>query len=153
MSADLVPGGSGSAKVRASNADREHTAAVLRAAAGEGMLTLEEVDERLAAAYAATYRSDLQPLTWDLPHHGRDLAGATPEARREAQAMRNGLRAHAGLVLAVAVLLVTIWAVSGASYFWPIWPIGFLVLSVIRHARWRGAWGPGWQRRGGYARY
>ena len=41
--------------VRASDADRERIAAILRGAAGQGLLTLAEVDERLSRAYAATY--------------------------------------------------------------------------------------------------
>ncbi|MBW0115085.1 DUF1707 SHOCT-like domain-containing protein [Pseudonocardia abyssalis] len=55
------------ADVRASHADRERVAAVLHAAAGHGQLTLDEVDERLAAAYAARYRGELEILTADLP--------------------------------------------------------------------------------------
>ena len=45
-----------SAGVRTSDAEREQVARVLRAAVGEGMLTLEEGDERLAATYAARFR-------------------------------------------------------------------------------------------------
>lgn len=45
----LVP--SSIADVRASDAEREHVARILRAAAGEGLLTLGEADERLAALY------------------------------------------------------------------------------------------------------
>ena len=39
--------------LRASDADRERVAEVLRAAAGDGRLTLEELDERLDAVFAA----------------------------------------------------------------------------------------------------
>lgn len=142
MPADIVPTAPGGARVRASNTEREHVAAVLRAAATEGMLTLDEVDERLAAAYAATYRSDLQPLTWDLPGHGRELAAVTPEGQREVRSARTRLVRHAGAVALLSALLVAIWALSGAPYFWPIWPIGFLVLTVVKHARWVGVGGP-----------
>lgn len=55
------------AGIRASDADREHTAELLRAAAGEGRLTVEELDQRLAAAYGAVSRGELAPLTADLP--------------------------------------------------------------------------------------
>lgn len=54
-------------EVRASDADRERVAAVLRAAASEGRLDLAEVDERLARVYAARTYADLAPLTRDLP--------------------------------------------------------------------------------------
>lgn len=52
--------------LRASDADREHTAEVLRRAAGEGMLTLDELEERLQTVYAATTRGELAGLTADI---------------------------------------------------------------------------------------
>lgn len=52
--------------LRASDADRERTADVLRAAAGEGRLTFEELDERLHAAYGAVTRHDLEGLVTDV---------------------------------------------------------------------------------------
>ena len=53
--------------VRASDADREATMDRLREAAGEGHLTLEELTERIEAAFEAVMRSDLVLLTRDLP--------------------------------------------------------------------------------------
>jgi uncharacterized protein DUF1707 len=52
---------------RASDSEREAIVARLRQAAGEGRLTVEELTERIDAAYAATTRDELQPLTADLP--------------------------------------------------------------------------------------
>ena len=52
---------------RASDAEREAVVARLRDAAGEGRLTVEELAERVAAAYAAGTREELEPLTADLP--------------------------------------------------------------------------------------
>jgi DUF1707 SHOCT-like domain/Cell wall-active antibiotics response LiaF, C-terminal len=52
---------------RASDSEREETVARLREAAAEGRLTVEELDERIDAAYAATTRAELEPLTADLP--------------------------------------------------------------------------------------
>lgn len=52
---------------RASDAEREATAAQLRSAAGEGRLNLDELAERLDAAFAAVTRAELEPLTADLP--------------------------------------------------------------------------------------
>lgn len=52
---------------RASHAEREATAARLHAALGEGRLDLAETEERLAVAYAARYRWELNPLLADLP--------------------------------------------------------------------------------------
>ena len=52
---------------RASDAEREETVVRLREAAAEGRLTVEELSERIDAAYAATTAAELEPLTADLP--------------------------------------------------------------------------------------
>ena len=36
---------------------------------------------------------------------------------------RRDFRSHVVIYLAVNTMLVVIWAVSGAGFFWPIWPI------------------------------
>jgi hypothetical protein len=54
-------------QARASDADREAVVRVLHDAVVRGLLTLEECDERVAAAYAARFVKDLPPLTADLP--------------------------------------------------------------------------------------
>lgn len=53
-------------QMRASDADREKVAQVLQQAHGEGRLDLHELDERLAAVYAAKTYGELVPLTADL---------------------------------------------------------------------------------------
>jgi hypothetical protein len=53
--------------LRVSDADRHQVAEVLREAAGEGRLDLDELDERLEAAYRAKTYADLVPITADLP--------------------------------------------------------------------------------------
>ena len=57
----------GAPTVRASDAERDQAAEILRAGYAEGRLDRDELDERLAAAYAAKTRADLQDLTRDLP--------------------------------------------------------------------------------------
>ena len=54
--------------LRASDADRERVADVIRQAAGDGRLTMEELDERLDAVYAAKTYAELEPITQDLPN-------------------------------------------------------------------------------------
>src|SRR5215218_11352714 len=54
-------------QLRISDDDRHRVAEVLREAAGEGRIDLEELDERLEATYAARTYADLVPLTSDLP--------------------------------------------------------------------------------------
>jgi len=63
--------------MRASDADRERVAEVLRTAATEGRLHLDELDERLAAVYAARTYAELEPITHDLPTT-RVVPAATP---------------------------------------------------------------------------
>ncbi|MYW46531.1 DUF1707 domain-containing protein [Streptomyces sp. SID161] len=53
--------------LRASDADRERVAEVLRDAVAEGRLDMEEFEERLEAAYTARTYGELAPLTRDLP--------------------------------------------------------------------------------------
>jgi hypothetical protein len=56
--------------MRASNQDRERVAEVLRQAAGEGRIGMDELDERLDAVYAAKTYAELEPITKDLPSQG-----------------------------------------------------------------------------------
>jgi hypothetical protein len=66
--------------MRASDADRERVAEVLRTAASEGRLHLDELDERLAAVYAARTYAELEPITHDLPAARGGAAAARPVA-------------------------------------------------------------------------
>ncbi len=52
--------------IRASDAEREQVAEVVRTAVADGRLTMVEGDERLRDAYAAIFRRDLTPITADL---------------------------------------------------------------------------------------
>jgi hypothetical protein len=64
-------------ELRASDADRDRTAAVLGSALASGRLTTTEHAERLDAVYAAKTLGDLVPLTRDLPAEGvSDAAGS-----------------------------------------------------------------------------
>src|ERR1700747_2902482 len=69
-------------KRRASDADRERVANVLREAAGDGRLTMDELDERLDAVYAAKTYAELEPITIDLP--ADDAPRAPPQPRAAA---------------------------------------------------------------------
>ncbi|HEU4512587.1 MAG TPA: DUF1707 domain-containing protein [Nocardioidaceae bacterium] len=54
-------------RLRISDEDRHKVAEVLRQAAGEGRIDLDELDERLEATYSAKTYGDLVPITADLP--------------------------------------------------------------------------------------
>lgn len=65
--------------VRASDADRDRVAEVLRQAAGEGRITVEELDERIDRALGARTHGELAELTADLPPTAHAAAApATP---------------------------------------------------------------------------
>ncbi len=53
-------------KLRVSHADRERVAELLRVAAGEGRLDLDELEERLDLTWGAKTYADLVPITLDL---------------------------------------------------------------------------------------
>jgi Domain of unknown function (DUF1707) len=121
--------------IRASDVEREAVAGRLRDAAAAGFLTLAEADERQAAAYAAVTRDELAPLTVDLPT--AEQPAPPPERWRGplTKGARRRLAVHAAIVGFLAVFLVTRWAMDPAPWFWPVWPIFWLALSLLVHGR------------------
>jgi len=103
--------------LRASDAEREHHAELLREHAAQGRLTVDELDERLDRVYAARTVGELSPVVADLPAPAPKpqppSRGLTPRRRRPELAA----------FVAVNLMLIVIWAATGAGYFWPIWPI------------------------------
>jgi hypothetical protein len=106
---------------RASDSERDAVISDLRAHAGEGRLSVDDLDQRIAGALSATTRAELATLVEDLPRRPRDRTAE----RRE----------HVRAYLAVMLLLVAIWALTGAGYFWPIWPILGWGIAVLPDAR------------------
>jgi class 3 adenylate cyclase len=105
--------------LRASDADRDRVAELLRDHYGAGRLSDDDLSERVDAAYRARTISQLQALTADLP--------SAPEAgrrrRRRRGALDTSFRIHLTVFIVVNVMLIGIWAASGGGYFWPVWPI------------------------------
>jgi hypothetical protein len=112
--------------LRVSDRERDEVTTQLRDHAAEGRLSPEELDERVERALAARTGTDLDAVLADLPR------------RQTVPERGDGVRGLSGLV-AIAVLLVSIWLVTGAGYFWPVWIIGFMALSLVRRGRLRGA--------------
>jgi hypothetical protein len=106
----------------ASDAEREAVAETLRTNAAAGRLDAEELEQRLERAYAARTRADLVPVVADLPSPVR----RPPRQPRSWPAIPP--------VIPIAVLLIAIWALTGAGYFWPMWPIGAIALGAFKGA-------------------
>ncbi|KUL47399.1 hypothetical protein ADL22_10045 [Streptomyces sp. NRRL F-4489] len=86
MSAENAPAGKRSAPgsppgLRASHADRDRVVDVLRIAAGDGLLTADELDERLEAALSARTLGELAVLTADLPAAPATAGGTAAEVK------------------------------------------------------------------------
>lgn len=103
-------------RLRASDADRAAMVARLQEAVGRGLLTLDEGDERMAAAFGARYVDELAPLTADLPAPAapgpravgwRQLGESfVAQLRHELQATASsGVRSRRFAVSALAVVL------------------------------------------------
>ena len=69
----MVPGG----HLRATHDDRNRVVELLRVAAGDGRLTLEELDERVGAALTARTYGELAALVSDMPGAPASPAGAS----------------------------------------------------------------------------
>ncbi|MFJ8975633.1 DUF1707 domain-containing protein [Streptomyces sp. NPDC102282] len=72
----VAPAGPAPAGIRASDADRDRIADILREAVAEGRLTAEEHAERVDLVYRAKTVGELEPLVQDLPAPG----GSTRQA-------------------------------------------------------------------------
>jgi hypothetical protein len=102
-------------QLRASDADRDAAVDRLAAHGAAGRLDPAELEQRTAAALRARTAGELEALEADLP--------ALPQ--RPARAERGPRMPELGrfrVYLPVMTLLVAIWAVTGADYFWPVWP-------------------------------
>ena len=112
---------------RVTNADREATATLLRRAFSDGVLQVEEFDQRLSDVYAARVAGDLTRVTDDLPSDWLADLHAAEGAQRRARIHRRVWRGSVRTYLRVMALLVAIWLLTslgsdGLSYPWPVWP-------------------------------
>jgi hypothetical protein len=104
--------------MRASDADRLATVMTLQDAMARGMLNPDEASERMAWAFAAVHRRDLDPLTADLasapsrsdPPEWRTLARMTAERVRLSLADTTGRLGPAKVAVAFLVVLAMVLA-------------------------------------------
>lgn len=104
------------AGLRASDADRERVAEVLRNAAAEGRLATDELEHRLEAAFAARTYGDLDGLVADLP----GPALATPSRSADLSLARAALTIAAVPVM-LALIVAVVFAVTGVLTLWMFW--------------------------------
>jgi hypothetical protein len=127
--------------IRASDADRDRVAGLLREHCAQGRITMDELEERLDATYSARTIGQLQEVTSDLPEE--DLyelpvpasqraplgASSAPVARTGGgDVVRMGTRAVWATWAAVSGINFTIWlilVIAGVPvYPWWIWVAG-----------------------------
>jgi Domain of unknown function (DUF1707) len=119
--------------IRASDADRDRTASLLREHLAAGRLSPEEFSERLDQVFAAKTVGEIDALLKDLP--GIDLyrlpdAALTRRPRQESgnpphHGGRNrAWRAAWGAWFTVVLICFVVWGLSGHGYIWPLWVAG-----------------------------
>jgi Domain of unknown function (DUF1707)/2TM domain len=122
---------------RAGDRDREKTAARLGQALAQGYLELGEYEQRVQTAFQTHTTGELKQLLADLPLDRIRRADPRRRAARAAAA-RRGVRIHLAAYVAMTVVVLTVWAAvaatTGASYFWPIWPILGAAIGLVSHA-------------------
>lgn len=111
--------------VRASDADRERTATLLREHTGAGRLTPEELAERLDAAYAARTVAELSVLVEDLPAAPAPAPAGAPGARERTLHL-------IGIAVLANLAANAIWLATGTGGDW--WPKWVLLATAIRLA-------------------
>ena len=91
----------------------------------------------MQAVFQTHTAGELTGLLADLPLDRIRRADPRRRAARMAAA-RRGVRIHLGAFVAMAVVVLTVWAAvavtTGASYFWPIWPILGGAIGLVSHA-------------------
>lgn len=134
----LDPRQPGHASMRASDADREIVRAVLADAYADGRLTREEYDDRLNTLYGSRTLGDMPALVTDLvPPDGPPTAPAPLPAAdlrtRGARKWRRDVEESFAAFLAPSIICTVIWiAVGGGGFFWPLFPMLFLGINLVK---------------------
>jgi Domain of unknown function (DUF1707) len=119
--------------VRASDAERERTVMSLRRAYAAGRLRMEELENRIERAYAATWRGELRALTRDLPFEipldRKRVIGGFDRFQRAL------FRMHAWTYVSFNTVCVSVWAWGGGGDFWPAWTMSAGGLLLAGHCK------------------
>jgi hypothetical protein len=124
-----------SPELRIADADRDRTVDRLRAAAAEGRLDPDELEERVSRALSARTQSDLDAVLRDLPAPRVPAPAPAPAPDRSLV-----LRERTAAFLVPNVVCIAVWAATGAGSFWPGWVLlgtgiafaAFLIRFVLR---------------------
>lgn len=112
--------------LRASDADRDATAALLRASHAEGRLDTDELEERSERCYAAKTLAELDELVSDLPP-------ARPYASRRSS-RRPGRAWRPARIAPIIAFVVAISIITDAEVMWLVWPLAFFAFSRFMRA-------------------
>ena len=115
-------------ETRAGDDDRERVVDMLRDHAAAGRLSTDELEERTDQALAARTFGELDATLKDLPR-----LPDPRRAERRRELARRAFAEHARTYMSVMVLLVAIWALTGADYFWPVWPALGWGIGLLMH--------------------
>jgi len=134
-----------------SEAERERVIRDLTRHCGDGRLTLDELEERVAEVYAATSTAEIEHALRQLPamplavptitsqpavkpssSHVKHHAHGPVDARRAGEI---ALRIHLAVYLSVIGLLFAIWILTTPfGYPWPMWPALTWGVALAIHA-------------------
>ena len=116
-------------ELRVGDAERDDTVSRLAEHFAAGRLNRSEFDERTAQALGARTRGDLDGILVDLPPTSLVMSTPSPASEVESApvAARTALAQWGISTLApwavFGVFFIVLWMVTGAGYFWPMWPI------------------------------
>jgi hypothetical protein len=133
----LDPRQPGHAAMRASDADREIVRVLLADAFADGRLTREEYDDRLNTLLGSRTLGELSSLVTDLvPPDGPPVAPA-PLLRadlrtRGARKWRRDVEESFGAFLVPSIICTVIWIAVTRGAFWPVFPMLFLGLNLVK---------------------
>jgi Domain of unknown function (DUF1707) len=130
-----------SPEMRASDADRDRVAAILREHTAQGRITMEEFHERLEQLYESRTYGELAKLTADLPDVDLRHRPARPaQLPARSGGLHPGMRAAWGAWAMASGINWVIWLIITIAsgdfvYPWPLWVMGpwgvILALSTI----------------------